>query len=74
MRTATTSKNSIDENKLAPHGDLYRQLEKIIDHLPDSAGGKARFILHRWDGIETQKDIMNRSTCNITCVCCVTVD
>ena len=59
---------------MATNGYLYRQLDKIIDHLPDSAERKARFILHMWLGIDTQKDVMNFSKFNITCVGCVTVD
>ena len=51
----------------------FNFIQKIIDHLPDSAEVKARCILNRWDGIETQKNVMHCPTCNITCVCRVTI-
>ena len=66
IRTATTSKEkNVDDNNLAPHGELYLQLKKMIDHLPDSAEGKARWSLHRWFGIDTQKDVMYCPTYNV---------
>ena len=39
--------------------------KKIIDHLPDSAEGKAKYSLHRWVGIDTQRDDMHCKTCNV---------
>ena len=66
-------KINFDNINLATNGDIYLHPEKIIDHLPDSAEGKARWSLHRWVGIETQNGVMHCPTCNITCVCCVTV-
>ena len=66
-------KINVDDNNLATHGDLYLQPEKIIDHLPYSAEGKARCILYKWVGIDTQNYVMHYPTCNITFVCCVTV-
>ena len=61
-------KINVDENNLTTHGDLYLQSGKIIDHLPDSTEGNSRCSLHRWFGIDTQKDVMHFPTCNITCV------
>ena len=66
-------KINVDDNNLATHGDVYLQLEKIIDHLPDSAEKKARCSLHRWSEIDTQKGAMHCSTFNTTFVCCVTI-
>ena len=64
-------KINVDDNNLAPHGDLYLQLDKIIDHLPDSAEGKARCSLHGWFGIETHKDVMYFNKFNVNlCVLC----
>ena len=43
IRTTTTSKEkNVDDNNLAPNGDLYIQSYKIIDHLPDSDEGKEK--------------------------------
>ena len=66
-------KRNIDCNNLDTHGEPYFQLDKLIDHLTDSAEGKEKCSIHMWDGIDTQKDVMHFPTCNITCVCCVTI-
>ena len=69
--TATKSKKNVYDNILDPCGDLYIQSEKITDHLTYSAEGKARFRLHRWVRIETLKNVIHCSTCNINlCVFC----
>ena len=67
-------KRNADDNNLATNGELYLKLDKIIGHLLDSSEGKARCSLHKWVGIETQKDVMHCLTCNITSVYCVTVN
>ena len=68
----TPKKINTYDNNLETHGDLYLQLGKRIDHLTDSAEGKAMSNLHSWSEMENQKDVMHCTTCNITCVCCVT--
>ena len=68
-----SKKSKVDDNNLATHEYLYHQLDKRIDHLLDSAEGKARCSLHRWVGIDTQKDVMHCTRYNITCACCVTI-
>ena len=72
IRTTTTyKKKDVDCNNLAPHGDLYLQSKKWIDHLPDSAEGKARCSLYEWVGIDIQKDVIYYPTCNVIfCVLC----
>ena len=44
-------KSNVYDNDLAPLGELYLKSDKIIEHLPDSAEGKARCSLHRLVGI-----------------------
>ena len=66
-------RKNIDENNRATHGNIYLLSDKIIYHLPDSAEEKARCGLNSWVGIETQKDSIYLPTCNIFCVCSVTV-
>ena len=64
-------KSNVNKNNLYPHGDLYLQSEKGIDHIKDSSEGKARCSLQIWVGIETQKDVMRCPTCNVNlCVLC----
>ena len=66
-----TNKINVDDNNLAPHGELYLHPEKIIDHLLYSAEGKERFSIYRWVGIDTQKNVMHFPTCNVNlCVLC----
>ena len=60
----TPNKINVDESNLVPQVDLYLQVDKIIYHLPDSAEGKERCILHRWVEIETHNDVMYCPTCN----------
>ena len=66
-------KKNVDDKDLAPHRDLYLQLDRIIDHLPYSAQGKVRYSLHTWVRIEIHKDVIYFLTFNKTFVCCVTV-
>ena len=51
-------------NNVYTHVDLHLQLEKIFYQLPGSAEGKSRCRLHRWVGIETQKDDVHFLTFN----------
>ena len=64
-------KNKNDENNLATNEGLYLQLDKIIDHFPDSAEVKGRWIIHRCFGKVNQKDVIHFPTYNVNlCVLC----
>ena len=69
--TQNPMKINVDYNKLFPRGAISLCSDKKIEHLSYSAGGKARYGLHRLVGIDIQKDFMHFPTCHVNlCVLC----
>ena len=61
----------ITDDALKPTGALCIRLDDTKDHLPDKAKQSARCSLHRYVGVETEKQVMYCATCNINlCVNC----
>jgi hypothetical protein len=60
------------DKTVGPAGRLtVTRLDPSLNHLPVPSGEKSRCSLHRWLGIETQKDLMKCEACNISvCVRC----
>lgn len=61
----------VNDDSLDPTSSLCIRLDSTLDHLPDPANGRARCSLHRWLGIETQKQVSYCTVCNVhLCVRC----
>ena len=51
--------------------NLRCRLDPMIDHIPYEAGGRARYRLYSWGGVETQKKILACPGCGVSfCVKC----
>ena len=55
-----TDKTLAENSKLS-----IRRLDSSLDHLPVPAKDNARCSLHRWVGVETEKDVCFCSACNV---------
>ena len=61
----------VNDDSLDPTSSLCIRLDSTLDHLPDPANARARCALHRWLGIETQKQVSYCTVCNVhLCVKC----
>ena len=59
------------EASLGPHGHYKRRLDRSLNHLPLKTTPKSRWALHRWAGVETQKQVMYCEACNTSlCILC----
>ena len=61
-----------NDSSLCPEaGSLKTRLNCSLDHIPDNSKPNARFSLHRWFSIETQKAISYCHGCNVNlCLQC----
>ena len=63
--------NQIKDDSLYVHGSLFIRLNTSEVHLPDEAKGEARYSLHKWLEIDTQKGIAMCKSCNVNlCKAC----
>ena len=62
----------VTDNSLCPEaGSLKTRINCLLDHIPDNSKPNARCSLHRWLGIETQKEISYCHGCNVNlCLQC----
>lgn len=61
----------VTDDSLAPDGALRNRLDTTIDHLPEPANPRARCALHKWAGVETQKQVSYCMNCSVhLCVFC----
>ena len=63
--TKYTKKCHINDRTLDPDGALQCRIDRTLCHLPEIAEGRARYIIHRWVGIETLRCVVHCPTCNV---------
>ena len=54
-----------DESLKYPNGNLKCRMDWTLDHLPTPSNARARCGLHRWFGVETQKQVLSCRTCQV---------